>query len=168
MSPKPLLPGLYRHYKGNYYKVIAVAQHSENEEELVIYQALYGEKGLWARPLSMFRENVVRDTGPVPRFTYCETQTMVIELAKLQVKTGQETAFEEAFDKAALIIASMPGYISHRLRKSPEQASRYLLLVEWQTLEDHTIGFRQSPQYQQWSELLHHFYAPFPAVEYYQ
>ncbi len=62
----------------------------------------------------------------------------------------------------------MPGYISHRLQRCLDVADKYLLLVEWQQLEDHTVGFRQSPQYQQWRRLLHHFYDPFPTVEHYE
>ncbi|MFT6991557.1 MAG: hypothetical protein ACJASL_003544 [Paraglaciecola sp.] len=57
---------------------------------------------------------------------------------------------------------------NHELQKSIETKSRYLLLVKWQTLEDHTIGFRQSAEHQQWKVLLHHFYEPFPKVEHYQ
>ena len=62
----------------------------------------------------------------------------------------------------------MPGYIDHQLHKCIEIESRYLFLVKWQTLEDHTIGFRQSAEYQQWKVLLHHFYEPFPEVQHYQ
>ena len=75
--------------------------------------------------------------------------------------------FESAFNRASSIIASMPGYISHDLQKCIEKQNQYLLLVYWQTLEDHTIGFRQSIQYQTWKKLLHHFYEPFPIVEHY-
>ncbi len=61
-------PGTYRHYKGNLYQVLGVARHSETEEELVVYRALYGECGLWARPLAMFEESVTVDGRDVPRF----------------------------------------------------------------------------------------------------
>lgn len=64
------LPGLYRHYKGNQYEVIDIARHSESEEEFVVYRALYGDFGLWVRPLSMFVENVIVDGKSQPRFTY--------------------------------------------------------------------------------------------------
>ncbi|WP_259756164.1 DUF1653 domain-containing protein [Pseudomonas sp. GCEP-101] len=63
-----LQPGLYRHYKGQQYRVLGVARHSETEEELVIYQALYGEFGVWVRPLSMFTEAVEVNGEKVPRF----------------------------------------------------------------------------------------------------
>ena len=92
---------------------------------------------------------------------------MILELALLDVKPGQEAAFEVAFDRALDIIAHMPGYVSHQLQKCLETPNRYALLVNWQTLEDHTEGFRRSPEYQQWRELLHHFYNPFPQVEHY-
>lgn len=93
---------------------------------------------------------------------------MILEVAILDVKAGQQVDFEESFKQAQAIIASMPGYLSHQLQRCVEQDSRYLLLVTWQTLEHHTVGFRQSAQYQQWRELLHHFYDPFPAVEHYE
>lgn len=63
-----LTPGRYRHYKGHEYEVIAVARHSETLEPVVVYRALYGERGLWVRPYAMFVERVVVDGQPVPRF----------------------------------------------------------------------------------------------------
>lgn len=65
-------PGLYRHYKGGLYRVIGVARHSETEEFVVVYQALYGEQGLWVRPLGMFEEMVVVDGREVRRFSPVE------------------------------------------------------------------------------------------------
>lgn len=62
--------GLYQHYKGNRYEVIDIVRHSETEEELVLYRALYGEGGLWVRPLAMFAERVNVDGLAVPRFAY--------------------------------------------------------------------------------------------------
>ena len=93
---------------------------------------------------------------------------MILEVATLNIKSGCNNQFEAAFALAAKIIAAIPGYISHDLQKCLEVDNRYLLLVRWQTLEDHTVGFRQSPEYQTWKELLHHFYDPFPIVEHYQ
>lgn len=93
---------------------------------------------------------------------------MILEVAILDVKPGQAIAFEAAFKTASAIIAAMSGYCSHELHRCLETANRYILLVRWQTLEDHTIGFRQSPQYQEWRRLLHHFYEPFPTVEHYE
>ena len=63
-----LRPGLYRHSKGNLYKLLYVAKHSETLEEMVVYQALYGEQGIWVRPASMWNEHVERDGYSGPRF----------------------------------------------------------------------------------------------------
>lgn len=60
--------GIYRHYKGNLYEVLELARHSETEQELVVYRALYGDYGVWVRPLAMFVETVQTDQGEVPRF----------------------------------------------------------------------------------------------------
>ena len=88
-------------------------------------------------------------------------------MAILDVKTGQSAEFEAAFPQAAPLIASIPGYVSHELHHCLENPQRYLLLAYWQTLDAHTIGFRQSAQYQACKRLLHHFYDPFPTVEQY-
>ncbi len=93
---------------------------------------------------------------------------MILEVALLNVRPGESPAFEQAFEQAQTIIASMPGYLSHQLQRCLEITNKYVLLVQWQTLEDHTIAFRQSPQYQEWKRLLHHFYEPFPTVEHYE
>ena len=93
---------------------------------------------------------------------------MILEVAILNVIPGQETAFEAAFDRARTIIASMTGVLGLELKRCVEVRTRYLLLVRWNTLEDHTVGFRGSPQYQEWKRLLHHFYDPFPNVEHYE
>ncbi len=93
---------------------------------------------------------------------------MILEVALLQVRSGQAAEFESAFSKAQNIIASMPGYISHELQRCLEVADKYVLLVRWQTIEDHEVGFRQSSQYQEWKRLLHHFYDPFPVVEHFE
>ncbi|MCH4810701.1 DUF1653 domain-containing protein [Vreelandella neptunia] len=62
------VPGIYRHYKGNLYEVMGIAQHSESEEHVVVYRALYGDYGLWVRPLEMFTENVTKEGHTQPRF----------------------------------------------------------------------------------------------------
>ncbi len=91
----------------------------------------------------------------------------ILEVAPLQMKPQQAAAFEAAFAQAQRIIAAMPGYRAHELQRCIEHDHQYLLLVRWDTLEHHTIGFRQSPEYQQWRALLHHFYDPFPTVLHY-
>lgn len=93
---------------------------------------------------------------------------MILEVALLDVRPGEEPAFETAFGEAAAIIASMHGHQSHELLRCVEKANRYVLLVRWQTLEDHTVGFRQSAQYRRWKALLHPFYDPLPIVEHYR
>ena len=93
---------------------------------------------------------------------------MVLEVAVLDVVPGQEAEFEQTFPKAAPILQSMQGYRSHRLERCVETPSRYLLLVEWDRIEDHTEGFRNSPEYQEWRGLLHHFYDPPPQVAHYR
>ena len=93
---------------------------------------------------------------------------MILEVAILDVIPEQESDFESAFAKASSIIGGMPGYISHQLQHCVEAQNRYLLLVQWEALEDHTVGFRGSDQYQEWRKLLHHFYDPFPTVEHYE
>lgn len=92
---------------------------------------------------------------------------MILEVATLQIRPGKTEAFEAAFAQAKSIIAAMPGYVGHELQRCTEFDHQYVLLVRWQTLEDHTVGFRQSAQYQQWRDLLHHFYDPFPSVLHY-
>ena len=62
--------GIYRHYKGNNYELIGIAKHSETLEPMVVYKALYGDRGLWVRPLSMWEEEVEKDGKTVKRFTY--------------------------------------------------------------------------------------------------
>ena len=93
---------------------------------------------------------------------------MILEVAILNVIEGKEEEFEAAFTKAKTIISSMHGYISHQLQKCIEKENQYVLLVNWEKLEDHIVGFRQSPEYEEWKALLHHFYSPFPTVEHYQ
>ncbi|PVZ55651.1 DUF1653 domain-containing protein [Pseudomonas sp. B1(2018)] len=70
----PIQPGLYQHYKGPMYRVFSVARHSETEEEVVFYQALYGDCGFWVRPLSMFLESVEVDGEQVPRFALVQAE----------------------------------------------------------------------------------------------
>lgn len=93
---------------------------------------------------------------------------MVLEVAILNIIPGQENAFLKAFSMAQRIISKMTGYISHQLKRCTENQSRFILLVEWERLTDHTEGFRKSEEYQEWKKMLHHFYDPFPVVEHYE
>ena len=92
---------------------------------------------------------------------------MILEVAILEVKPGQEGAFERDFSEASSCISSIEGYLSHELQRCVENKRRYILLVRWTHLEAHTEGFRKSPQYLKWKKLLHHYYDPFPTVEHY-
>ncbi len=100
---------------------------------------------------------------------------MVLEVAILDVKPRICWSFniatvmtKKSLNQAQDIISSMPGCVSHQLQQCIENNNRYILLVNWQTLEDHTQGFSQSKKYEQWRKLLHNFYEPFPVVEHYQ
>lgn len=94
--------------------------------------------------------------------------SMILEVAILNVILEKTAEFEANFKEAQKIITSMNGYISHQLQQCLEIPNQYILLVEWEKLEDHTIGFRQSEKYLEWKNLLHHFYNPFPKVEHYK
>jgi heme-degrading monooxygenase HmoA len=93
---------------------------------------------------------------------------MINEIALLKIRPGKSAAFEEAFIEAQPIIESMKGYIQHELQQCLEQDDKYLLIVRWQTTEDHTTGFMESGKYKEWKKLLHPFYEQTPAVEHYK
>ena len=93
---------------------------------------------------------------------------MILEVAVLNVRPGQEAAFEQAMAQARPLIAASSGFGGIEVRRCVETRNRYLLLVTWEKLEDHTEGFRKSERYQEWRTLLHHFYDPFPVVEHYE
>jgi heme-degrading monooxygenase HmoA len=92
---------------------------------------------------------------------------MILEVAILNVVAGKEKEFETAFNEAKKIISLSKGFINYQLQKCIEINNQYILLVNWQTLEDHTEGFRKSEAYKEWKKLLHHYYNPFPKVEHY-
>nr|WP_240895012.1 antibiotic biosynthesis monooxygenase [Kineococcus siccus] len=91
-----------------------------------------------------------------------------MEHALLDVRPGEAGSFEAAFAEARSIISAMPGFRHLTLSRCVERPDTYLLLVQWDTLADHTEGFRGSAQYQEWRRLLHHFYDPFPVVEHFR
>jgi heme-degrading monooxygenase HmoA len=93
---------------------------------------------------------------------------VITEHALLDVIAGQEAAFLVAMDVAKAHIAASPGFVSLRVERGVERPNCFLLLVEWEQLEDHTEGFRGSPAYQTWRAALHHFYDPFPVVEHFE
>lgn len=90
-----------------------------------------------------------------------------MEHALLHVKPGHEVEFESVFGQAKSIISRMPGFQQLTLSRCVERQGTYLLLVQWDTLEHHTEGFRKSGEYEQWRSMLHGFYDPFPVVEHY-
>jgi heme-degrading monooxygenase HmoA len=92
---------------------------------------------------------------------------MILEVGILNVKPGQESAFEDTLRKARPLIAATPGFQSLHVHRCIETANRYLLLVTWRSIEDHTVGFRQSDRFPEWRRLLHHFYDPPPVIEHY-
>lgn len=95
------------------------------------------------------------------------TGHMITEHALLPVIAGQEDAFERAFDTARHIIAASPGCHGVTLARGIESPSTYLLLVEWESVEAHLVGFRESEAFERWRALLHHFYEPKPVVEHF-
>ena len=92
---------------------------------------------------------------------------MILEVAVLDVRPGEEAAFERDFALASRFISSVKGYVRHELQRCCEKPNRYILLAHWNSLEAHTEGFRNSTAYLEWKRLLHHYYDPFPTVEHY-
>ena len=93
---------------------------------------------------------------------------MILEVAILNVVPGKESAFEKTLKIARPLIAATPGFESIKIHPCIETPNRYLLLVTWRSMEDHTIGFRQSDRFPEWRKLLHHFYDPPPVVQHYE
>ena len=93
---------------------------------------------------------------------------MILEIAMLNIRAEGRQCFEAAFPAAARILSSAEGYISHQLQRSVDTENRYVLLVHWRTKVNHTVGFRVSPEYQEWRKLLHPFFDTPTAVEHYE
>jgi len=92
---------------------------------------------------------------------------VILEHAILDVSPAETAEYEAALWLALPFIVATPGFIRLEVRPSLEKPGRYLLLVEWRELADHTVGFRDSDRYQAWKNLLHRFYSPFPLVEHF-
>jgi len=92
---------------------------------------------------------------------------VITEIALLNIRSGMKDEFILSFRQAGGIIKKMNGYLEHSLDQCLEDDHKFLLRVKWEKLEDHTIGFRQSVEYEEWKALLHHFYNPFPVVEHF-
>lgn len=93
---------------------------------------------------------------------------LILEVASLHIRPGQSAEFEDSFREAQAIVAAVPGYVSHELRRCLEREDEYLRLVQWESLDAHEVTFRGSPEYQKWKALLHHYYDPFPTVLHYE
>lgn len=90
-----------------------------------------------------------------------------MEHGVLPIRPGSEAEFEAAFAKARPLIAAQPGFLGISMSRSVESPNLYLLLVQWDSVEAHTEGFRKSPEFPQWRELLHPFYASAPVIEHF-
>lgn len=93
---------------------------------------------------------------------------MILEIATINIEPGQEAQYEAAFAEAGKYISCMQGYASHELQRCLEHTSRYIVLVKWQKIEDHTVGFRESDNYQKWRALIHPYFASPPDVKHYE
>ena len=92
---------------------------------------------------------------------------MILELATIDIKEGSNTEFEENLEKAQLVISKAQGYIGHQFQKCIEKDNRYVLLIRWQTLKDHTIGFRESELFKEWRALIGPYFENPPVVQHY-
>jgi heme-degrading monooxygenase HmoA len=92
---------------------------------------------------------------------------VILEHAILDIAPGEAADYEAAVTEALPLISATPGFIRLAIRPCLEKPGRYLLLVEWRDLADHTVGFRNSDRYLAWKDLLHRFYSPFPLVEHF-
>ncbi|MEG1687508.1 MAG: DUF1653 domain-containing protein [Angelakisella sp.] len=90
MEQQAIRLGRYRHFKGNEYEVLYLARHSETQEKMVVYRALYGENGVWVRPASMWNEEVTRDGVTAKRFTYLGTVEDCSSSSNCKAGTGLE------------------------------------------------------------------------------
>ncbi len=93
---------------------------------------------------------------------------MVLEHALIDVKPGTSEAFEAALAEARAVIGACPGFVSLRLHRGIERTDRYLLLVEWESLEDHTVGFRESQTFVTWRSLIGPYFDSPPDVVHYE
>jgi heme-degrading monooxygenase HmoA len=93
---------------------------------------------------------------------------VIVEIAQIDILGGREADFEAAFMQAIGFAAGSPGYLGHELRRSLEHRSRYLLRIEWTTLEAHTVTFRGSAAFSQWRAAVGPFFASAPVVEHFE
>ena len=94
---------------------------------------------------------------------------MILEVADIRIRAGEQAAFDAAIAQAAsTTLSKAAGYRSHQIHKGVESPERYLLMVSWDTLESHTVGFRQSPLFAAWRALVGPFFAVPPTVEHFE
>lgn len=92
---------------------------------------------------------------------------MILEHALITIQAGRQAEFEQAFPKARAVIRQAEGFVDLHLHRSIETPDRYLLLIRWQTLEDHTVGFRQSALFGAWRAIIGPFFAQPPVVDHF-
>lgn len=92
---------------------------------------------------------------------------MILEMVIIQINTGQEAEFERAFADASRLLATAKGYITHQLQRCIETPGRYINLVRWESVDDHMLGFRGSPAYQEFRALVMPYYAVPSQMEHY-
>ena len=92
----------------------------------------------------------------------------ILELATVDIKSGAKAEFEDALNKAQYVISKSKGYIGHQFQKCIEQDNRYVLLIRWETLEDHTKGFRESELFKEWRALIGPYFETPPMVQHYE
>ena len=98
-----------------------------------------------------------------------ESPTMILEVADIRIPSGQQAAFEEAIQRGVTTIASQAkGYRGWKVNRGVENPERYLLMIFWDTLEDHTVGFRQGPLFAQWRAIVGPYFAQPPVVEHFE
>jgi len=94
---------------------------------------------------------------------------MILEVADIRITPGRQAEFEQAAHRGIqTVIARSKGFLGYQVRHSIETPERYLLLLEWETLEDHTVGFRGSPDYAEWRSIVAGFFAAPPSVEHFR
>jgi heme-degrading monooxygenase HmoA len=93
---------------------------------------------------------------------------MIIERAAISISAGQEAGFEAAFAQAREVVAEADGFRSLRIARGVESPSTYLLLIEWDSVEAHMTGFRESERFERWRELIGPYFAAPPAVEHFE
>ncbi|MFY7828609.1 MAG: antibiotic biosynthesis monooxygenase family protein [Flectobacillus sp.] len=92
---------------------------------------------------------------------------MILELATIDIKVGENVAFETALEQAKAVIAQASGFVKIEIQRCIEMENRYILLIQWQTLEDHTVGFRESPLFSQWRTLIGPYFEAAPFVQHF-